>query len=227
MPLHVDLTPQCPVIYDQGQLGSCTSQAIAAAIEFDLMKQKLPDFMPSRLFIYYNERAVEGTINTDSGAMIRDGIKSVASLGVCPESEWIYDINTFTQKPTPICYTDALKNRAVSYSRLPNNRASLLKLCLANGIPFVFGFSVYESFESQEVAHTGVVPLPQANEQLLGGHAVLCVGFSQTGYDDTSVFICRNSWGTNWGNKGYFTMPFKYLTNPNLADDFWAIKVIT
>jgi len=126
LPPHVDLRPQCPPIYDQGQLGSCTANGIAGAIHFDRMKQHLqPNFTPSRLFIYYNERVIEGTVNEDSGAMIRDGIKSVATQGDCPETEWPYDITKFTVKPPANCYTDAPKYRVVylltadKYRRLP------------------------------------------------------------------------------------------------------------
>jgi C1A family cysteine protease len=224
LPAKVDLRAGCPAVYDQGQLGSCTGNAIAAAIQFDRMKQKLkPAFAPSRLFIYYNERVMEHTVKTDAGAMIRDGIKSVAQLGVCSETpDWPYDINKFAQKPPAKAFTDAKAHKAVSYSRLINSAAQL-KGCLASGYPFVFGFSVYESFESQAVAKTGVVPMPQPAEKQLGGHAVMGVG-----YDDTQQrFIVRNSWSAGWGMKGYFTIPYAYLTDNNLADDFWTIRIVS
>ena len=222
LPSKVDLRPQCPPVYDQGQLGSCTANAIGAAIQFDRMKQKLkPDFIPSRLFIYYNERVIEGTVSTDSGAQIRDGIKSVAKQGACPEPDWPYDITKFTVRPPRTDYSEALHDRAASYSRLVQN-TNLLKGCLASGYPFVFGFTVYESFESQEVARSGVVPMPSSREQVLGGHAVLAVGYD----DSTQRFIVRNSWGTGWGMSGYFTMPYQYVTDSNLADDLWTIRLI-
>jgi C1A family cysteine protease len=219
LPASTDLRKGCPGIYNQGQLGSCTANAIAAAIEFDRMRQKLRDFVPSRLFIYYNERAIEGTVSIDSGAMIRDGIKSVASQGVCPEPEWPYDIARFARKPSAQCYKDAKLDRAVSYQRLVQD-LNQMKGCLASGFPFVFGFTVYESFESPQVAKTGQVQMPAAGEATLGGHAVMAVG-----YDDTQQrFIVRNSWGPNWGMKGYFTMPYAYLIDRNLSDDFWVIR---
>jgi C1A family cysteine protease len=222
LPANADLRPGCPPVYDQGQLGSCTGNAIAGAIEFDRLKQSLtPDFVPSRLFIYYNERVIEHTVSQDSGAMIRDGIKSVATLGVCPEDpNWPYNIAAFAKKPPKAAFTEAAKHKVASYSRLINTLPQL-KGCLASGFPFVFGFSVYESFESQAVAQSGVVPMPQSGEKQLGGHAVLAVG-----YDDASQrFIVRNSWGTGWGMKGYFTIPYAYLTDSNLADDFWTIRI--
>jgi C1A family cysteine protease len=207
---------------DQGQLGSCTGNAIAGAVQFDRIKQKLkPAFAPSRLFIYYNERAIEGTVASDSGAMIRNGIKSIANLGDCPESSWPYDIAKFAQKPSPAAYKEALKYKAVQYQRVVRS-LSQFKGCLASGYPFVFGFSVYESFESNDVATTGVAPLPGHGEKLLGGHAVLAVG-----YDDAAQrLIVRNSWGKGWGQAGYFTLPYAYLTEPNLSDDFWTVRLI-
>ncbi len=221
-PPKVDLRRKCPPVYDQGQLGSCTANAIAAALQFDRMKQKLkPKFVPSRLFIYYNERVMEGTVSTDSGAQIRDGIKSVAQQGDCPEKEWPYDIAKFAVKPSAKCYQHALKYKAVTYQRLVQT-LSQLKGCIASGFPFVYGFTVYDSFESDAVAKTGVVPMPQPKEKVLGGHAVLAVG-----YDDTQQrFIVRNSWGRKWGIKGYFTMPYSYLTDENLADDIWTVRLV-
>ena len=157
LPKQVDLRDQCPKeIYDQGQLGSCTANAIGAAFEFNLLRQGLTDFMPARLFIYYNERAMEGTVETDSGAMIRDGIKSVNKQGVCPETMWPYDISKFADQPPEECYTEALTHQVTSYQRVPRV-LNQMKGCLAHGYPFVFGFSVYSSFESDEVAKTGVV----------------------------------------------------------------------
>jgi C1A family cysteine protease len=220
-PPKTDLRRQCPAVYDQGELGSCTGNAIAGAVQFDRRKLKRrPDFVPSRLFIYYNERVIEHTVESDSGAQIRDGIKSVAKLGVCPETEWPYDIAKFAVKPPATCYRHAKKYRAIGYQRVVQSLAQM-KGCLASGYPFVFGFTVYESFESDQVARTGVVPMPAAAEKVLGGHAVLAVG-----YDDTAQrFIVRNSWGRRWGIAGYYTMPYAYLADDNLAADFWTIRV--
>jgi C1A family cysteine protease len=221
LPTSVDLREQCPEVYDQGQLGSCTANAIAAAFEFDLHRQHLRDFMPSRLFIYYNERVIEGTVDTDAGAMIRDGIKTVVKQGVCRETSWPYDVDRFAARPPAHCYTDALHRRATSYQRIPQ-ALTLLKVCLAAGFPFVFGFTVYNSFESDEVAETGVVPMPGPDEAVLGGHAVLAVGYD----DQAERFLVRNSWGPDWGDGGYFTMPYDYLTTRGLASDFWALNTV-
>ncbi|HEY9460411.1 MAG TPA: C1 family peptidase [Paralcaligenes sp.] len=219
----VDLRNQCPPIYDQGALGSCTANGIGAAMQFERAKQKLePDFIPSRLFIYYNERVMEHTVKSDSGAMIRDGIKSVAKQGDCLEDEWPYIIEKFTTKPPQKCYKNALHYTVLQYQRIIQNLGQM-KGCLASGYPFVFGFTVYESFESQQVAKDGVVPMPGPSEQLMGGHCVVAVG-----YDDSQQrFIVRNSWGESWGLSGYCTMPYAYLIDPNLASDFWTIRLIS
>lgn len=223
LPKRVDLRSECPPVYDQGQLGSCTGNGIAAALQFERHKQHLlPDFIPSRLFIYYNERVIEHTVHSDSGAQIRDGIKSVSKTGFCPESMWAYDISKFADQPPIQCYKEALKDKAVSYQRLIQN-VNQMKGCLASGYPIVFGFTVYESFESDAVAATGKVPMPQSNEQVLGGHCVTAVGYD----DQLQSFIVRNSWGEKWGDKGYCTMPYAYLSDPNLAADFWTIRLVS
>jgi C1A family cysteine protease len=222
LPVSVDLREQCPPVYDQGQLGSCTANAIAATIQFDRMKQKLAQiFTPARLFIYYNERVIEHTVASDSGAQIRDGIKSVGKQGDCPETEWPCVIAKFKTKPPAKCYADALKYKAVLYQRLTPVLGQL-KGCLASDHPFVFGFTVYESFESAQVAKTGHAPLPKPNEQSIGGHAVVCVGYN----DAKQWFIIRNSWGDKWGMKGYFTLPYSYVAAANLASDFWTIRIV-
>ena len=231
---QLDLRPQCPQVYDQGPIGSCTANAIAAAIEFDMMKQNLLSFTPSRLFIYYNERSMEGTVALDAGAVIRDGIKSVASQGDCPESEWTYDATPAdpdsklfpdgakaATPPDPQCYADAIFHKALTYQSVDQNLADM-KGCLSSGYPFVFGFTVYPSFESNDVARTGQVPMPGAGEESIGGHAVMAVGFD----DSQNMFVIRNSWGPLWGMAGYCYMPYAYLLDDNLANDFWTIRVV-
>ena len=218
LPKSVDLRLRMSPVENQGQLGSCTANALAGALEFLEIKrgERLVDL--SRLFIYYNERVIEHSVRTDSGAMIRDGIKSLAAQGVCPEKMWPYQVSAFTRKPPAACYTRARKHALRSYHRI----ASLneMRACLAQGFPFVFGFSVYESFASAAVAKGGVLDLPKPREQQLGGHAVCAVGYD----DKARRLLVRNSWGRGWGMKGYFTMPYDYAASRDLSDDFWTIR---
>lgn len=221
LPRTVDMRSYCSPIENQGQLGSCTGNAIAGIVEImDRKKGKPLDV--SRLFVYYEERVLIGTVNYDSGAYIRDGIKVVNKKGAPLESLWPYVISRFKTRPSTAAYTDALKRKATAYQKCVNFAA--VKTALAQGYPVVVGFDVYESFESPYVAATGMMPYPNTNtEQLLGGHAVVLVGYN----DNTNRFIARNSWGTNWGDRGYFYMPYQVIQNTTMSDDFWIITAIT
>lgn len=218
LPPAVDLRAQCSPVEDQGQLGSCTANALAGALEFLTDKDGVPFKDMSRLFIYYNERRIEGTISQDAGAMIRDGVKSLKTYGSCDETLWPYAVSKFRLKPTAKAFKDALARRISEYSRITTLYS--MKACLAAGYPFVFGFTVYDAFESDAVARSGVLDMPAPGEKSVGGHAVLCVGYD----DASSRVIVRNSWGAGWGQRGYFTMPYAYIASTNLADDMWVIR---
>jgi C1A family cysteine protease len=183
LPPFVDLStdPAMPAIYDQGPLGSCTGNAIAAAVAFLRNKMGAVPFAPSRLFIYYNERLLEGTVNEDAGAY----------------------------------------NQALVYQRVPQN-LNTMKALLHNRVPIVFGFSVYESFESAEVASTGDIPMPSPAQGIIAGHAMAHVGYDESRFR----FIDRNSWNTDWGRAGYCTMPYDYALNPDLSDDLWVVTKV-
>ncbi len=218
IPDKVDLRGKCSSVEDQGTLGSCTANAGVAVYEYLETVQNMPFDDKSRLFLYWNTRSIQGTTGEDSGASIRDTIKALAKWGVCPEKSWPYTISKFKTKPPRPCYTDAAKHKIISYERL--NTLNDMLGCLADGFIFEFGFSVYESFESDKVKKTGIVPIPKKKEQLLGGHAVCGVGYDQK----KKWLICRNSWGVEFGDKGYFYLPFDYVTDRNLSDDFWVVR---
>lgn len=227
LPAVVDLRPLCPPVYDQGKLGSCSANAIAAAIAFEQRKLDAPQqFTPSRLFIYYNERVLLNTVNADTGSPLRGGMKTVHHIGVCPEDQqndpanWPYDPAQYAVKPPDTCYASAQHVRAVRYLRLDHTLAGL-KGCLAQGYPFVFGFTVYENFESMLVKDTGVAPLPTQGERVLGGHAVMAVGYD----DERETLTVRNSWGPTWGDNGYFYLSYDYIFKRGLARDFWTIRL--
>jgi C1A family cysteine protease len=223
LPRRVDLRPDCPPVYDQGRLDACTANAIAAAIEFDLVKQRSRSrFTPARLFIYYNERKLEGKVAYDAGARLRDGIKVVAKHGAPPERLWPYEEDRFANEPPRRVYERAARHRAVGYKRL-RQELDQLRGCLASGYPFVFGFSVYPSFACKRCDRTGAMPMPKDAEDALGGHAVMAVGYD----DGRRRFIVRNSWGDAWGKQGYFTTPYDFVTDPAHAKDFWTIRLMS
>jgi C1A family cysteine protease len=219
----VDLRSECPPVYDQEDLGSCVDNGVCGAYHFDEMKQNNDDqFMPSRLFVYYNVRKDTTNIEEDTGSSVRAGVKSICNIGVCHEDIWPYDTDSFTDEPTEDCYEDAKNHMGLEYKRVKRSEKDL-KQCLSDGFPVIFGFTVYSSFESPEVAETGIVPMPGPKEQVLGGHCVVLVGYS----DDTKQWIVRNSWGTEWGDEGYCYFPYEYLTDSGLSSDYWMITSVS
>jgi C1A family cysteine protease len=227
----MDLQPLCSPVMDQGDIGSCTGNALAGAFEFlelKEMKDKATGVEASavfgstfdavsRLFIYYNERAIEGTVDEDAGAEIRDGVKALASQGVCRDTLWTYEDSNLFLKPVTAAYEEAAKHKISSYARIDTLAEG--KACLAGGKPFVMGFDVYANFESDECQETGMLKLPAPGEELMGGHAVMAVG-----YDDSKQCLkVRNSWGADWGLQGYFWMPYTYFSE-DLISDCWYIS---
>ncbi|MGH8427273.1 MAG: C1 family peptidase [Gammaproteobacteria bacterium] len=218
LPSKVDLRAGCSSVENQGNTSSCTANALVGNLEFLEKKASRPAVNLSRLFIYYNERAMEGDVNSDQGAAIRNGVKSLVKQGVCPESEWPFKIAMIKRKPSAVCYKQAADHRITSYHRIIGLKQ--MRECLAEGYPFVFGFTVYSAFESAAIIKTGKLNLPKPGEKSCGGHAICAVGYN----DATKRLLIRNSWGADWGMKGYFTMPYDYASNNNLADDFWTIR---
>lgn len=215
---EVDLTSQDTPIYNQGELGSCTANAIAGHLDFNRKKEGEPIITPSRLFIYYNERKSEGSLGYDSGASIRDSVKAVKNQGAVPEKQWPYDISKFTLKPPKVLYNEAIGYEDLTYLSL-SQLLNSFRSCLADGYPFVGGISVYSSFPMQ--SSDGVVPMPNiTGDSLLGGHALMFLGYN----DQTKLFKFRNSWGDGWGDKGYGYLPYNYLVNSNLANDMWTLR---
>lgn len=213
-PAEVDLRPKdCP-IFDQGQLGSCTANGLAGLLGF-----LNPGSVYSRLFIYLNEREMEGTVDQDAGAEIHDGIKTLITQGCCLESLWPYDVSKFTTPPPQFCYEQAKSNVITDYFNLETLEDVLN--CLASGYPTVFGIQVHQSFESEEVASTGKVPTPGQFDDIVGGHCMKAVGYS----DIRKVLIIANSWGTGWGEKGYCYLPYDYFQSE--ANDMWKVDADT
>ena len=234
LPPSVDLRKQCSPVRDQGQLGSCTSFSLATGLREFLEKKNrsivwqffanLFRFATlSPMFIYYQARALEGTVNEDAGCEIRDGMKVLASMGVCTEANDRYIISKFTNPPTKAAVTNALKYKITSYHRV--NDLIGIKQALVAGYGVALGFDVYASFESDAVAATGYMPMPAKGEEYLGGHAVFCVGYVDTSKAPGGGWlIIKNSWGAGWGDKGFFYLPYEYVTPANVGDMWTAIK---
>lgn len=219
MPIADEVDPRnnMPEPYDQGELGSCTANAYAGAVEYDDILHYGSLGTPSRLAIYYGERLREGTVNSDAGAEPHDAFKDGRKYGVGPEKLWPYDISKFATEPSANYQTSRVLHKVPDY-RHPAQTEPALKRVLTNLQTVVFGFTVYESFEASETLRTGVVPMPKQGERVLGGHAVLIVGYTKPGY-----FLCRNSWGPDVMEGGYFQMPVPYIVNPQLSSDFRTV----
>jgi len=215
---YVDLRTNCTPVENQGKLGSCTSCALVGNLEYIKLRSLKKTINFSKLFLYYNERVITHQVKSDSGASLRDGIKSLRKTGDCLETLWPYILNKFCLKPPPPCYRDASGYKVTNYYRL--HTIDEMKHTLGSGYPFVFGFAVYESFESAKTRTTGVVSMPMRDERMVGGHAVCAVGYD----DGKKWFIVRNSWGPRWGDRGYFYLPYGYITRASLASDFWTIR---
>ena len=212
----VDLRARMPPVYDQGTLGSCTANALCACVQY-----LDPSLQGSRLFLYYNERDMEGSVCEDSGASLTDGVRSLRTVGLCPEDTWPYAIQNFAVKPPQTCYDAAKLHELLNVHSVKTTVADM-KAALDSGFPVVVGISIYASFESASVARTGVVSMPRKGEQLMGGHAVCVVGYD----DETRMWIVRNSWGDGWGMAGYFTLPYAYLEDPKLSGDAWCLTLV-
>lgn len=216
LPDLVDLTDICPPVMDQGQLGSCTAHAVTAALRYNLIDNGETDIFLSRLQLYYDSRALEGTVDQDAGAEIRDVIKVAAKHGVGRELFWPYDLSKWNEKPAEEVYRDAVNFEALDYQSVETNTRAV-KTALYVGHPVVIGVTLFESFESDEVANDGVVPMPGRSEREVGGHCMLVAGYGKKpGY-----FTVLNSWGASWGDRGWCYLPEQYL--PQYGADFWTI----
>lgn len=232
---EVDPRAHMPIVWDQGSLGSCTANAVGAAVEYDILLDA-PQLTgshrprPSRLFVYYGERMLEGTLGQgDTGAYGHDAFRFMAEYGWVREHEWPYVIGRFEERP-PDNVWEAAKGRLLKkpVKQVPQTEDAI-RAVLSNRQTVAFGFTVYESFEEPSVLQSGVVPMPSKGEQVLGGHEVLACGYLESHPDHVLV---RNSWGHDvyldapgadvYGG-GYFLMPWQYLLDADLASDLRTI----
>jgi len=221
LPNQIDLRPNFAFYppQDQGDLNSCTSFAIAGAIAYLANKKNKMVVSPSELFIYYNERVLQGVIDENSPVEIKNGLIATSKSGSCHTDFWPYDQGKYKVKPPEPAYENAKKILTATYEFVEQDEAHI-KESIANDIPVLFGMSVYPYFISKKMADSGVLTMPIPNDFRMGGHAPLLVGYN----DGTRQFIARNSFGTDWGMDGYFTLPYDYVLNPNYGTDFWRIS---
>jgi len=232
LPRRVDLRRHCPRVQDQGNPGTCTAHAVAAAYAFEQRVLRFRPITPSRLFIYYNERSLTKQRGLNCVVRLRDALRAVSKRGVCPEALWPYseDSKVLRAKPSKEAFAAAANHKIIEYHRIPIGHLSHksflrhLQQCLADGCPFLFGFTLYEGFESKEVKKSGIMPEPdRKREKLLGGHAVMGVGYD----DRRRAVLVRNSWGPHWGIGGYFWMSYELIKDPEFAHDFWTVRGVS
>ncbi len=230
VPTSYDLrtvTDYVPPILDQQELGCCAPNEISNCLRFCIGKSTgmESEWQPSRLYIYYFSRLLEGSpTNEDTGISIKGGVESISKYGACNETTWPYDISQFATAPSEDATNEAHTHiPGYTYLSVPQDLIHI-KQAIVAGWPVVIGIQIYESFESDEVAKTGIVPMPDTTtEKLLGGHAVSIWSYN----DATQRFTLSNSWGESWGNQGFFTLPYEYVMNPDLAADFWTCRSFT
>jgi C1A family cysteine protease len=225
---YVDLEPGFPPVWDQMTLGSCVAFGCCAALAYARTKMGLAAMDPAQLFTYYAARDRGGyPTDQDTGLEIRDGFASLAHDGVPPSADWPYRIDRFAERPTTLAYTDGARDEAVIYGAVAPGDVDAM---VASGYPVVIGFDVYSSFESAQTADTGVMAVPARGEQLLGGH---CVVLCSTPKDGTEIRAgvpgtlyrrARNSWGTGWGDRGWFWFPVAAMVH---ASDFWQVQTVS
>lgn len=228
LPVNVDFSHYLPKIHVQGKLGSCTGQAITAAMEIVLAKENFKILL-SPLYVYYNERKLTGAVKESIGATLADGLRAVCMWGACKEKTWPYSDNKvkYKMKPSQVAYNearrftnlDSILHSQVSYSLMA------IKSILAKQVPVVFGVYIYKSFEK---AKNGRVPIPSLEEKVLGGHALVFVGYD----DEKQEFKFANSWGSEWGDRGFGYLSYDYVMNKShdgkqklfFAGDIWKIE---
>jgi C1A family cysteine protease len=226
LPTRVDLTERHKFrVYDQGRIGSCVAHAVGSAIEFaqetrpndpnvsDFL-EKERKFPTSRLFLYYEARRPIGTLAEDSGCVIRDALRVAYNIGVPRETGWKYNESKFTVEPPKRSYKSAPFHKITSYKAVPVSVLGV-KSALAQGYPVVFGVAIFNTF-----FNGANVPTPTYSDEYLGGHAMLAVGYD----DQTNRVKVLNSWGVEWGDQGYVYLPYQYIGNPMLGDDYWTLQ---
>jgi len=228
LPSTKDLRAWCSPIEDQGNLGSCTANAGVGLMEYYQCRAFGKYLDGSRLFLYKATRNLEGW-KGDTGAYLRDTMKAMVLFGIPPERYWPYQIGQFDDEPSAFCYAFGQSYKTIKYYRIDPPGTSTSKVLsairrnLAAGLALMFGFTVYSSIPPIGTG-SGDIPFPKPTERVLGGHAIVAVGYDdkkQIG-DQKGALLIRNSWGTSWGELGYGWLPYAYVES-GLAVDFWSL----
>lgn len=232
IPDKIDLRQWCPPIENQENIGSCTAHAGVGMVEYYEKKAFNTYIDASRLFLYKTTRNLL-ELQGDTGAYLRSTMAALTLFGVPPEKYMPYNIQDYDKEPTAFCYSFAQNYQAIQYVRLDpinvtgENLLNTIKVNLAASLPSIFGFTVYNSIYD---ADKGKIPYPSSGDSILGGHAVMAVGYddsmiiTNTGdnVQTTGALLIRNSWGTGWGDAGYGFLPYNYVLN-GLAVDWWTL----
>jgi C1A family cysteine protease len=220
LPATVDLRKWMPPIMEQGDIGSCVAHAACSTLQWHVKRAGGPVQPLSRLGLYFFTRQIEGTVLEDAGCEARNCIKAIKKFGVAPETLWPYVESKFKDTPPKDWTKLGDYWNSLTYERVPVNNNSV-KTALASGFPVMIGLTLFESFESERVEKTGIVPYPDIDKEgTVGGHEMLAVGYGQKkGY-----FTVANSWSTEWGDKGYCYIPERIVGSPFFGADYWIIK---
>lgn len=234
LPESVDMRKYSPGIYDQGIIGSCVAHSICAAVQLRnnyvngqqysvthwTVGKKKPVFKPSRLALYWHARMQEGSSShEDSGSSMHAGLIAMENYKLCDEKYWPYETSQYTREPPMIAYTKANEYSNVKYTKV-SQELDTIRYTLHKGYPIVFGIVAYPTIKSKQMIRDGKVPMPKKNEQYIGGHALLIVGYN----DKDKTFTIQNSWGTGWGDNGFGYLPYEYVLSREHAADFWSVE---
>jgi C1A family cysteine protease len=220
LPASVDLRASLPPVWNQGSIGSCVAHGVAIAhIAAQRKNKAAKEIMPARLALYFQGRAVRGWQAQDSGMFISDAMKCVAKLGVADEKLYPYLTTRYLLKPPAAVYANGLLHQSLEYQKIDSSKPDVIKAALAEGLPVVFGSTLYENHGTLV---GNVMPDPDLSTSAIGGHCMALVGYDS----GKKQFLVRNSWGKSWGDNGHHWVSEKYICDLSLTDDVWVLKKV-
>lgn len=219
LPRRVDLSPHCSRIEHQGNVSSCTANAVVGALEYLQIVAGNPVTDLSRLFVYYNARRLADQEAHDVGATMEHVMAALLGYGACTERLWPYNETSWRIKPPEECYNNTVKIPDMQYARVSPSQER--KYVLASGLPIIFGMGVPEYAMMVEAKKSGHLKAPTDGnwEPSSGGHAMLIVGYD----DDKGVWLVRNSWGEEYGLGGYFWIDYAALDHYGQPNGYWTV----